>query len=35
LRFAWLLYVRAVAFLMAWHPATWFLWPLETLDLIE
>lgn len=35
LRFAWLLYVLEVVFLVAWYPATWFFWPLETWDLIE
>jgi hypothetical protein len=35
LRFAWLLYGLELAFLVAWYPATWFLWPLETWPLIE
>ena len=34
-RFAWLLYALQVAFLIAWYPATWYLWPLEVWSLIE
>lgn len=34
-RFAWLLYALQVVFLLAWYPATWYLWPLETWPLIE
>ena len=34
-RFAWLLYALQVAFLVAWYPATWFLWPLELWSLVE
>jgi hypothetical protein len=35
LRFAWLLLGLQVLFLIAWYPATWFLWPQETWPLIE
>lgn len=35
LRFAWLLYGLQVAFLVAWYPATWFLWPEQAWPLIE
>lgn len=35
LRFAWLLYGLQVAFLVAWYPATWFLWPEQVWPLIE
>lgn len=35
LRFAWLLLGMQVLFLIAWYPATWFLWPQETWPLIE
>jgi hypothetical protein len=34
-RFGWLLFGLQVAFLLAWYPATWFLWPHETWALIE
>jgi multisubunit Na+/H+ antiporter MnhB subunit len=35
LRFAWALLGLQVLFLLAWYPATWFLWPLETWPLLE
>jgi hypothetical protein len=35
LRFAWSLLGLQVLFLVAWYPATWFLWPQETWPLIE
>jgi len=35
LRFAWMLLGLQVLFLIAWYPATWFLWPQETWPLIE
>jgi hypothetical protein len=35
LRFAWLLLGLQVLFLIAWYPATWFLWPQATWPLIE
>jgi hypothetical protein len=35
LAFAWMLLVVQLALLVAWYPATWFLWPERTWDLIE
>jgi hypothetical protein len=35
LLFAWGLLGLQCAFLLAWYPATWFLWPAETWSLIE
>jgi hypothetical protein len=34
-RFAWLLFGLQLAFLLAWYPATWFLWPQEAWPLLE
>lgn len=34
-RFAWRLFALQVAVLLAWYPATWFLWPERTWSLIE
>ena len=34
-RFAWQLFALQVAVLLAWYPATWFLWPERAWSLIE
>jgi hypothetical protein len=34
-RFAWLLFGLEVAFLVAWYPLTWFLWPERTWQLLD